>query len=118
VSAVAIPERVREEWAAEIEADRRAVEVAEAKAARDAERTAEVPALLASATENYTALRAKVEALAPELLSALEACAAARTEYESAFGLALKYDLVNEVRIAPLAIGDAVTAVMSLGGRL
>jgi hypothetical protein len=134
-SALAIPARVREEWASEVEADNRAAQVVLDKQALDARRAEEAPVVLAAATKVYRDARAKVEFAIdggsmkipadtattltfPSLLDAVRECAQARVEYEAAFGIALKYDAVRDVRIAPLQRNEDLLSVMHIAGRL
>jgi hypothetical protein len=112
---VEIPERVREEWAAEVASDE-ALAAAKVEQEREAAQ-ARAREQLAAVKSLYMTARAMVEQLTPQYVETLRDCAKYRIEYEAAWVNAASLD-AQDLREEPLAVGDVYREILSLGGRL
>jgi hypothetical protein len=110
-----VPKRVRDSWAAEVEADRKAVEVEQAKLDAREARAAEVALKLPAARDQYIAARTEAERLIPLLEHALRVAAEARIEYTALHSQSLNLELDPGVRIPGLARGETLAKILALG---
>jgi hypothetical protein len=126
-----VPTRVRDEWAAEIEAEERAADVAARKAeALNAERD-EIVRQLPILQRRYEAARVLVQhalygrviesapggAKIVGILDALESCSAARIDYERCHSRAFALDMNPPVRLPALAKGETFARLQALAAR-
>jgi hypothetical protein len=110
-----IPTTTRARWDGELEAER-ALDAAQAEAERS-ELAKAAADELATVKMQYLKARANVEKLLPELDAVMTKTAELRMRYEQKWVTCAGLEVQDE-RIPPLAIGEQVRTIMSLGGRL